>query len=120
MTVVVTTHDCPDRLAECIDSIFAGRVIPDRLVVVDNPPSTDATATLVAQLARTRPRLCYVREDRHALAATRRARRILTPPATPGLPPYPRELTIQQWRGLASGPWRYLRRRHHAQRQAVG
>ena len=58
VTIVVATHDCPDQLAECIDSILAGRVIPDRLVMVDN--------------------------------------------------------------GLASGPWRYLRRRHHAQRQAVG
>ena len=58
VTVVVATRDRPDPLAGCIDSFFAGRVIPDRLVMVDN--------------------------------------------------------------GLASGPWRYLRRRHHAQRQAVG
>lgn len=51
---------------------------------------------------------------RHAPAAARRARRILTPPALTGLPPYPRELSREQRRGLASGPGRYLRSRHHA------
>jgi hypothetical protein len=56
---------------------------------------------------------------RHAPATTRRGRRILTPPAVAGLPPYPRDLTLQQWRGLMSGPWRYLRSRHHARQQDV-
>ena len=42
----------------------------------------------------------------------------LRPPVT-GLPPYPRDLTLQQWRGLVSGPWRYLRSRHQARRRAV-
>ena len=317
VTVVVATRDRPDLLAECIDSIFAGRVLPDRLIVVDNAPSTNATAKLVQRLARTDSRLCYVREDRpglarahnaalpyvrtelvaftdddvlvdrrwlerlvmafasddrvgcvtglivpreldtlpqqwvegnstfdkglqrrtydnaehrsddplfpltagvlgsganmgfrtadlrarggfdnalgtgtlamggddlaafydvittgqrlvyepaaivlhrhyrdyaglrrqtygygaglgayltrcvlrdpraawalvrHAPAATRRARRILTPPTITGLPPYPRDLTVQQWLGLASGPWRYLRSRRHARQQVL-
>ena len=318
VTVVVATHDRPELLLECIESVFAGRVIPDRLLVVDNAPSSNATAKLVERLARTEPRLGYVREDRpglarahnaglpyvrtelvaftdddvlvdprwlerlvgaftsddrvgcvtgliapreldtlpqhwvegnsifdkglqrrtydtaehrpadqlfpltagvlgsganmgfriddlrarggfddalgtgtlamggddlaafydvitagqrlvyepaaivlhrhyrdyaglrrqtygygaglgayltrcllrdpraawallrHAPAATRRARRILTPPAITGLPPYPRDLTVQQWRGLASGPWRYLRSRHLSRQEAVG
>jgi GT2 family glycosyltransferase len=316
VTVVVATRDRPDLLVKCIESVFAGRVIPDRLVVVDNAPSTDATAKLVARLARAEPRLGYVREDRpglarahnaglpyvrtelvaftdddvlvdprwlerlveafagddrvgcvtgliapqeldtlpqqwvegnatfdkglqrrtfdnaehrpadplfpltagvlgsganmafrtadlrarggfdkalgtgtpamggddlsafydvitagqrfvyepaaivlhrhyreysalrrqtygygaglgayltrcvlrdpraawvllrHAPAASRRARRILTPPAIPGLPPYPRDLTLQQWRGMVSGPWRYLRSRQHTRQRA--
>src|SRR3712207_5083712 len=53
---------------------------------------------------------------RQAPAAARRARRILAPPPVPGLPPYPRELTLQHWRGLVSGPWRYLRS-HRSVRQ---
>jgi GT2 family glycosyltransferase len=73
VTVVVATHDRPGLLAECIESIFAGRVIPDRLVVVDNAPSTNATAELVARLARTEPRLCYIREDRPGLARAHNA-----------------------------------------------
>ena len=44
VTVVVATRDRPELLAECIESVFAGRVVPDRLIVVDNAPSTDATA----------------------------------------------------------------------------
>lgn len=73
VTVVVATRDRPDQLAECIRSIFAGRVTPDRLIVVDNAPSSDATAQLVARLARSHPRLCYVREDRPGLARAHNA-----------------------------------------------
>jgi GT2 family glycosyltransferase len=73
VTVVVATHDRPELLAECIRSVFAGRVVPDRLVVVDNAPSTDATARLVARLARTEPRLGYVREDWPGLARAHNA-----------------------------------------------
>ncbi len=73
VTVVVATHDRPELVAECIESVFAGRVVPDRLVVVDNAPSTDATATLVSRLARTEPRLRYVREDRPGLARAHNA-----------------------------------------------
>ena len=36
-----------------IESVFADPVIPDRLVVVDNAPSTGATAKLVTRPART-------------------------------------------------------------------
>ncbi|HEV2930340.1 MAG TPA: glycosyltransferase, partial [Propionibacteriaceae bacterium] len=73
VTVVVATRDRPDLLAECIGSVFAGRVVPDRLVVVDNAPSTEATAHLVARLARTEPQLGYLREDRAGLARAHNA-----------------------------------------------
>ncbi len=73
VTVVVATRDRPELLAECIRSVFAGHVVPDRLLVVDNAPSTDATADLVARLARTEPRLGYVREGRPGLARAHNA-----------------------------------------------
>ena len=73
VTVVVATRDRPDLLAECLQSVLAGRVIPDRLVVVDNAPSTDTAATLVARLARSERRLCYVREDRPGLGRAHNA-----------------------------------------------
>jgi GT2 family glycosyltransferase len=71
--VVVATRDRPELLQECLASILAGTVQPERLVVVDNAPSTDDTAQLVAELAATEPRLRYVREDRAGLARAHNA-----------------------------------------------
>lgn len=45
-----------------------------------------------------------------------RAAAILNPPTMTGLPPYPQDLRRQHVRGLLSGPGRYVRSRHHAQR----
>ena len=73
ISVVVATRDRPELLRECLASILAGTVLPDRLVVVDNAPSTDDTATLVAELAADEPRLRYVREDRAGLARAHNA-----------------------------------------------
>jgi GT2 family glycosyltransferase len=47
MTVAVCTRDRPERLARCLQALCRQRG-PARVVVVDNAPSTDATATLVA------------------------------------------------------------------------
>ncbi|HEU5483847.1 MAG TPA: glycosyltransferase, partial [Microlunatus sp.] len=72
-TVVVATRERPDRLAECLRSVFGGTVIPERVLVVDNAPTTARTAELVAELAATEPRLRYVREDRPGLARAHNA-----------------------------------------------
>jgi GT2 family glycosyltransferase len=53
---------------------------------------------------------------RHAPRALRRAAEIGAPPGDPALPPYPRDLSRQQWRGMAAGPWRYLRSRYRCRR----
>ena len=56
---------------------------------------------------------------RHAPAAVRRARRILTPPALTDLPPYPRDLSRRAVaRAGGPGPGRYLRSRRQS-RKAV-
>ena len=80
-TVVIATRERPERLAECLRSVFAGRLQPSRVVVVDNAPTTNRTAELVAELATTEPRLRYVREDRPGLARAHNAAlpHVLTP-----------------------------------------
>jgi hypothetical protein len=70
---------------------------------------------------------CFLRDPRmalaflrHAPALRRRAARILRPRPAGGLPPYPVDLTVQQWLGLLSGPWRYaVSRRRTQQVRAV-
>ena len=37
-TVVIATRERPERLAECLRSVFAGSLQPERVVVVDNAP----------------------------------------------------------------------------------
>ena len=80
-TVVIATRERPERLAECLASVLAGELQPERVVVVDNAPSTTRTAELVAELAATEPRLRYVREDRPGLARAHNAAlpHVLTP-----------------------------------------
>lgn len=63
VTVVVATRDRPQTLVACLESIFAGTVLPQRLIVVDNAPSTDETAELITAMAQGQPSLEYVRED---------------------------------------------------------
>ena len=80
-TVVIATRERPERLAECLRSVFAGDLQPERVVVVDNAPTTTRTAELVAELSATEPRLRYVREDRPGLARAHNAAlpHVLTP-----------------------------------------
>lgn len=73
VTVVVATRDRPALLTECLTSILSGIVLPDRVVVVDNAPANEETATLLARLCETEPRLRYVREDRAGLARAHNA-----------------------------------------------
>lgn len=60
VTVAVCTRDRPDDAARCLSALE--QIVYDRLdvVVVDNAPSTDATARLVAERF---PWARYVRED---------------------------------------------------------
>ena len=71
-TVVVATRDRPDALRRCLDSLLAMSHLPARVVVVDNAPSDDRAARLVAD--RYPARLVqYVREDRPGLASAHNA-----------------------------------------------
>lgn len=64
-TVVVATHNRPDQLRGCLDSVFATGYPELEVVVVDNAPSTEETRALVQ---RSYPGVRYVREDVPGLA----------------------------------------------------
>ena len=69
VTVVIATRDRPERLMRNLDSIVELAYPNFDVVVVDNDPSTDATAKLMAERCVTQERLSYVREDQRGLAA---------------------------------------------------
>lgn len=68
VTVVLATRNRPEQLVECLASIESGTLRAERIVVVDNAPSDERTAELMALRTRQDPRLVYVREDRPGLA----------------------------------------------------
>jgi GT2 family glycosyltransferase len=63
VTVVVATHDRPAALRECLESILASVGIQFDVIVVDNAPSSDATAQMLAAHYGAEARLTVVRED---------------------------------------------------------
>ena len=71
ISVVVCTRNRTDSLAHCLDSLLSMRYSSFEIIVVDNAPSTDDTAALVAALGETDARahgvLRYVREQRPGL-----------------------------------------------------
>jgi GT2 family glycosyltransferase len=66
-TVVVATRDRPESLAGALTAILDQSYPRYDVLVVDNAPTTTATAELVSGMARRDPRLRYVREDRQGL-----------------------------------------------------
>jgi O-antigen biosynthesis protein len=63
VTVVVATRDRPDLLRECLESILTSVGVQFDVVVVDNAPSSDSTARMLAAEYGAEPRLTVVRED---------------------------------------------------------
>lgn len=66
VTVGIATRGRPQSLARCLDSVLAGSYPRTRVVVCDNAPPDDATATLIR--ARYAGRVAYVVEPRPGLA----------------------------------------------------
>ncbi|TAE76293.1 MAG: glycosyltransferase [Verrucomicrobia bacterium] len=64
ISVAICTRDRPDDMAKCLASIAGLRLAPLEVLVIDNAPSTEATARLVAEKF---PEFRYVREDRPGL-----------------------------------------------------
>lgn len=62
VSVIVPTHERPDRLAACLDSLLALEYPKYEIIVVDNAPTTNTTVDLIKKLADSRIR--YIREDR--------------------------------------------------------
>ena len=67
ISVVVATRERPQSLAKCLDSLSRMDYPNYEVVVVDNAPVTNATASFMAE--RAEENLCYVREPRRGLAS---------------------------------------------------
>lgn len=68
VSVVVSTRDRAERLARCLRALLAQEYPAYEVLVVDNAPSTEATATFIQQTYATEPRVRYLREDRPGLS----------------------------------------------------
>ncbi len=64
LTVVVASRDRPEQLVTCVSTLLAMDYPRLEIIVVDNAPSSDATARLVAERFGGRPEVRYLREDR--------------------------------------------------------
>src|SRR5258708_39416749 len=71
VSVVISTRDRPDRLARCLPALLALQYPGYEVIVVDNAPSTSATADLIRQTYADQPKIRYVREDRPGPSAGR-------------------------------------------------
>jgi GT2 family glycosyltransferase len=65
VSVVIATHDRPEQLRLCLESVLATQHPDLRVIVVDNAPSSTATRDMVR---RDFPAVTYVREDVAGLA----------------------------------------------------
>jgi len=64
VSVIVSTHDRPERIATCLRSLVALEYPRYEIIIVDNAPSTTATAELIQRTYRDVPQVRYIREDR--------------------------------------------------------
>ena len=63
ISVIIATRDRPDSLSVCLDSLLRQDYATFEVVVVDNAPSSQETAHLVAKRYASTGRVRYVRED---------------------------------------------------------
>jgi glycosyltransferase involved in cell wall biosynthesis len=69
ISVVICTHNRTDQLETCLEHLEA-QIYPNfEILVIDNAPSTTATAELIARLQS--PRIRYIRESRPGLSWAR-------------------------------------------------
>lgn len=63
-SVIVPTRDRPQQIQLCLRSLLALHYPQYEIIVVDNAPSTSATADFIQQAYRNVPQVRYIREDR--------------------------------------------------------
>jgi GT2 family glycosyltransferase len=71
VSVIVPTRDRPESLAMCIDALVKLHYPHYEILIVDNVPTTRATADLVQKTYQHVPNLRYVREDRPGISQAR-------------------------------------------------
>lgn len=64
VSVLVPTRDRPERIQRCLQSLLALHYPRYEIIVVDNAPSTSATADFIQQTYQDVPQVRYVCEDR--------------------------------------------------------
>ena len=70
-SVVVATRDRPERIRICLQALMAQYYPRYEIIVVDNAPSSSATADYIQQTYGDVPQVRYVREDRPGLSLAR-------------------------------------------------
>lgn len=70
-SVIVPTRDRPESLAMCIDALVKLHYPHYEIIIVDNVPTTQATADLVQKTYQHVPNLRYVREDSPGISCAR-------------------------------------------------
>jgi GT2 family glycosyltransferase len=63
VSVIVSTHDRTEQLSGCVPALLAQHYPHYEIIIVDNAPSTSATADLIQGTYGHVPHLRYVRED---------------------------------------------------------
>ncbi len=73
ISVIIATRDRADKLANCLDSILAMDYPNFDVIVVDNAPSSEETAELIARRYTAGGRVRYVRENEPGLGRAHNA-----------------------------------------------
>jgi GT2 family glycosyltransferase len=71
LCVVVASRDRPERVVACVSALLATDYPDLQVIIVDNAPTSTATARLVAQRFSERPEVRYLREDRPGTSRAR-------------------------------------------------
>lgn len=71
VSIIVSTRDHPEYIARCLPSLLTLHYPSYEIIVVDNAPSTTATADFVQRSYSAESRIKYVRENRPGLSSAR-------------------------------------------------
>jgi hypothetical protein len=71
VSVIVSTRDRPEEIQSCLRSLLVLHYPRYEVIVVDNAPSTSATADFIQQTYADTPQVRYMREDRPGLSWAR-------------------------------------------------
>ena len=68
VSIIIPTHNRPERIPACLHSLLALHYPHFEIIIVDNAPSTNATADFIQQTYQDVPQVRYVREDHPGLS----------------------------------------------------
>ena len=71
VSVIVPTHERPERIPACLHALLALDYPHYEIIVVDNAPETDATASFMCENYHDLPQVRYVREERAGVSWAR-------------------------------------------------